>query len=61
MHKNEEFFDLAIKTENTDSIYPVHEQWLDEATKKIDDLLHSSGNYIDSVPDQDTVGEALIS
>ena len=59
MHENEELFDLATKSENPDSIYPVVEQWLDDVTKKIDDFLQSAGNYIDSFPDQETVGECI--
>ena len=36
VQKNEELFDLASKTENPDSIYPVLEQWLDDVTNNTD-------------------------
>ena len=38
VEKNEEIFDLASKAENTDSIYFVLEQWLDDVTNNNDKL-----------------------
>ena len=59
MQKKEELFDLAIKTENPDSIYPALEQWLDDVTKNNDRFLLAARNYIDSVADRDTVCEGV--
>ena len=53
--KNEEFFDLAGKIENPDSIYPTFEEWLDDVTKNNGDFFRTARSYIDSVHDQDTV------
>ena len=59
MQKNEKLFDLAIKAENPDSIYPVLEQWLDDVTKNNGNFLLATRSYIDSVADQDTVCEVV--
>ena len=59
VQKNEELFDLASKTENPNSIYPVLEQWLDDKTKNNDKFLLAARSYIDSVSDRDTVCECV--
>ena len=59
VQKNEELFDLASKAENTDSIYAVLEQWLNDVTKKNDKFLLAAKSYIDSVADRDTVCEGV--
>ena len=59
VQKNEELLDLASKTENPDSIYPVLEQWLDDKTKNNDKFLLAARSYIDSVADRDTVYEGV--
>ena len=57
--KNEELFDLAIKEENPDSIYPVLEQRLDEVNKNNDKFLLAARSYFDTVADRDTVFEGV--
>ena len=59
VQKKAEHFDLASETENPDSIYPIREQWLDCATKNNDEFLQAARSYIDSVPDEDTVGVGI--
>ena len=46
--KNGELFDLAGKTENPDSIYPILEQWFDNVAKNNDEFLQAARSYIDS-------------
>ena len=55
VQKNEELFDLASKAENSDSIYPVLEQWLEDVNKNNDKFLLADRSYIDTVADRDTV------
>ena len=57
VQKSEELFDLAGKAENPVSIYPVLEQWLDDATKNNDKFWLAARNYIDSVGDRDTMAK----
>ena len=59
MQKNAELFDLAIKTENTVSVYSVLDQWLDDVTKNNDKLSLAARSLFDSVADQDTVCEGV--
>ena len=59
VQKNEDLFDLASKAENPESIYPVHEQWLDDVTKNNDKFLLAARSYIDTVADRDTVCEGV--
>ena len=59
VQKNEELFDLASKTENPDSIYPVLEQWLDGVTNSNDKFLLAARSYIDSVAHRDTICEGV--
>ena len=59
VRKNEELFDLASKAKNSDSIYPVLEQWLDSVTKYTDIFLLAARSYIDTVADRDTVCEGV--
>ena len=57
VQKNEELFDLAIKVENPDSIYPVLEHWLDDVTQNSDKFLLTARSYFDNVADRDAVCE----
>ena len=57
--KNAELFDLASKTENPNTIYPVPEQCLDDVTKNNDKILLAVRGYIDSVAEADTASEGF--
>ena len=59
VQKNKELFYLASKAENSDSIYPVLDQLLDDVTKNNDKFLLAVRSYIDSVADRDTVCEGV--
>ena len=60
VQKKDELFDLASKTDNPDSIYPVLKQWLDNVTNNNDKFLLAARSYIDPVAHGDTVCEGVI-
>ena len=55
VQKNGELVDLEGKSGNKDSTYPVLEQPLDDVTKRNEEMLHATSNYIDTVLDRDTL------
>ena len=52
--KNEEFFDLAQKTEDQDTVCKNLEKWLETVTKKTDEFIPAARGYFKSVQDKET-------
>ena len=52
--QNEELFDLAQKTEDSDAASKNLEKWLDTVTKKTDEFIAAARGYINSVRDKET-------
>ena len=52
--KNEELFDLAKNTEDTDAVCKNLEKWLETKTKKTDEFIAAARGYINSVYDKET-------
>ena len=52
--KNEEFFDLAQRTEDPGAACKNLEKWLETVTKKTDEFIAAARGYINSVHDKET-------